>query len=330
MPEKKKRKSIFDRNNRKSLFDVFKKKELEAGGVGISVAVQAEGYLKKRKAAAVTWKNRYCLVKDSFFLWYLSRPSDGFNQHPRGVVPLGGAYVGLQPLEESESDVPDTIEIIHPDISEGSFLLKASSPQEASIWLEELKKAKKATWNNATLGALKMKELEEKRMKAENERLEVIENTKKTDALVEKANKDIKKAEARGNKQDEKYKAKLEKANELLLEKMEEKYEVDEAYAQAEHVLEENTLAKHNMKKILDDTLLKVKNMESKWHTEFPELNGDVELVDSMKNLKFSLGADNNVHHVNVAAIGSKFSSPPPPPKKPPPPPMKPSPPKNK
>lgn len=64
--------------------------------VKTSLYVQKKGYLSKKPFSAKSvvkhqkWQKRWFVLKDSFLIWYKSKPSKGdFDLHPAGVLPLG-------------------------------------------------------------------------------------------------------------------------------------------------------------------------------------------------------------------------------------------------
>ena len=68
-----------------------------------SLYVQKKGFLSKKPFSAKSvvkhqkWQKRWFVLKDSFLIWYKSRPGKGdFDLHPAGVLPLGKSCLRLR------------------------------------------------------------------------------------------------------------------------------------------------------------------------------------------------------------------------------------------
>jgi len=169
------------------------------------------------------WRKYYFATKDGFLLWYVSRAYSGFDRPPRAILPLNGCFV------EISSDNPCVLELIHPDIKQFHVFLKAKSRDDASKWLEALKTAKKASWENANLGAAMVEALEMKGSAIQEEKLEAVKLLEKKAAEINKANKDRMKILERERKLIAPLEEKLERTDAAVNVYLQEKNEIEEA-----------------------------------------------------------------------------------------------------
>mmetsp|Transcript_12872 Transcript_12872/g.16721 ORF Transcript_12872/g.16721 Transcript_12872/m.16721 type:complete len:334 (+) Transcript_12872:122-1123(+) len=254
---------------------------------------QHMGYLSLKNKGEASWKLRFCVVKDGFFIYYMTESAivNTFSQKPRFVIPLNGAYVGYV-SKKSKLNVP-IIEIIHEQIKGAELLLKFENQLEAADWLECLKEAKKATWENAQYGAAKMKKLEEDRQKAEKEKNKVIEDTMRTERMVDKHQKQKTKAEERARRQDDIYSAKLERENELLLEKIKVMEFLREDYTEAEKQLELTVVKRKKLQNQLNAAKMLLHKFEARLNDDCREEgeehnndHGNTETHDALEKAK--------------------------------------------
>jgi PH domain len=111
-----------------------------------SMRPQKEGWLIKkpfRGSSGFTSKlarKRWFAVKDSFIFWWDNEPArdGGFDTHPKGAIPLGGASITL--LSDKM-----TMDIRHPVFTKGECLtVKAADFFEASEWFDVIQAGMKA------------------------------------------------------------------------------------------------------------------------------------------------------------------------------------------
>lgn len=144
----------------------------------VSLRPQKEGWLVKKPfrtgggpfASAKMARKRWFAVKDSFIFWWdTETKSDvGFDSHPKGAIPLGGATISL--LSDKL-----TMELKHPVFTGNDTLtMKAADQFEASEWMAVIHAGMKATWENAILGFALIEKLKAKGSELENEKEEAL------------------------------------------------------------------------------------------------------------------------------------------------------------
>ena len=108
------------------------------------------------------WQRRWFVLKDGFLFYYTKRcKSDQvFNNHPKGVIPLGGCSVCYVKGRNARGELEDrAFEVKHPDFNGASLLLAAEDEAQAQQWVRQLEDCRRVTWENALLGDAKLKAL---------------------------------------------------------------------------------------------------------------------------------------------------------------------------
>ena len=132
----------------------------------IILSPQKTGYLMKKRFSTggkdSPWQRRWFVLKDGFLFYYTKRcKSDQvFNNHPKGVIPLGGCSVSYVKGRNSRGELEDrAFEVKHPDFNGASLLLAAEDEAQAQQWVRQLEDCRRVTWENALLGDAKLKAL---------------------------------------------------------------------------------------------------------------------------------------------------------------------------
>eukprot|EP00924_Labyrinthula_sp_SR-Ha-C_P008789 augustus_masked-scaffold_2-processed-gene-2.28-mRNA-1 protein AED:1.00 eAED:1.00 QI:0/-1/0/0/-1/1/1/0/409 len=186
------------------------------------ITVQQKGYLELKEnndSLLGTWKKRYCVVKDSFFLWYNQKSDSTFSTKPIGVFPLNGAYVDV------DKDYNNIIVIDHKKILGGSYFLRADEVQ-AQEWLMALRKGGDATYEQAKQNTNEIEVLEQKGVEMEQRQLEAIGQLKQKKENLEKAKKARDKVKDSHQNQKKKFAEELEREKEELERKKKQEEQI--------------------------------------------------------------------------------------------------------
>lgn len=228
--------------------------------------VQREGWLSKKPLTgtkAGAWQKRYFVLKDSFLLWYESKPTQGtFNWRPRGVLPLGGANVF--PMGKEGNDF--LFEVVHPGFQNASLLLKADDKADADDWIRVLNECRKATYSNALVGTAQLARIKSVGTRMEKDMLDALHEIQAKAAEIEKERE--KKFQTMLEHMEEQKKHDFE-VNTKLQQTHLLKYEISEA----EKKIEEQRLAK------LSESQLRAE-VESKLQAAKQQV---IELANSLK-----------------------------------------------
>lgn len=184
--------------------------------------VQKKGFLSKKPFSAPSmvkhqkWQRRWFVLKDSFLIWYKSKPSKGdFDLHPAGVLPLGGSDV----FPQGKSEGGYEFELTHPDFNDSSLLLRSPNEEDANDWIRWLGLCKEATWENAMLGDAQMMSLKTKDTKLEKEAEATLQKARQNAKKIQEKRLERQKLMEEQEKRQMKFKEEL-RATKIAAEKL--------------------------------------------------------------------------------------------------------------
>mmetsp|Transcript_8 Transcript_8/g.34 ORF Transcript_8/g.34 Transcript_8/m.34 type:complete len:367 (-) Transcript_8:275-1375(-) len=179
---------------------------LDQGAEEHRILVQKEGPLARQdlNARVKTWKRTHAVVKESFLLFYRSKNETAgpWDSKPSCVVPLNGATVSI--------DLNDKRFISVTNVDCGAnFRVKAENPGEAMDWLVAFKQAKRATLENAMLGAALIEKLQSEGSQLEAEKQKAFEELQEKAARLDREQQQRDAARARDQKRADAIRNKL-------------------------------------------------------------------------------------------------------------------------
>lgn len=226
-----------------------------------TVTVQIQGNLSIRENSGKK-KNRFCVVKDGFFIWYDKPPADSkknklsFDKKPTGLFPLNGAFVKM----EAEDEVQ--IHLRHFEIPKSELTLYPDQ-FAANDWFSKLQDGTRATWEQAKLGVADLELMKAKGTKLEEEKKEAArvleEQIREHDKATRKKNDLIEK----DRKANEKFKNNLEQAQESLEQRNNQLQELNEKYKKEETEMKRLNLKNQQLESKLQMAHIALKRLDN-------------------------------------------------------------------
>lgn len=234
-----------------------------------SISVQKSGYMlmKNLNSGIIggAFKKRYCVIKDSFFLWYPVNTHQGFDQKPKGVLPLNAIYI----TQSSDDKSGCVIEMIHPDITGSEFLLKAEDKVEAQLWLQAIEEAQKFTWEKARLGFAMLEQLKAKGTKNQAEKERAVAELKEKAQKLDKVNRDHRRILERKEKAKQKFDKKIAEAEKMAQEAENNRKEIEEAIRQEEALFKQAAEQKRHLENKISMATMALRRLETSFELEF-------------------------------------------------------------
>mmetsp|Transcript_10553 Transcript_10553/g.12002 ORF Transcript_10553/g.12002 Transcript_10553/m.12002 type:complete len:286 (-) Transcript_10553:373-1230(-) len=242
------------------------------------IVVQQNGYLLIKNISSnnpldLTWRKRFCVIKDGFFLWYNSDSQSGFDRKPKGILPLNSAFTN----KRKEDKEGCTFEIVHPDIYQCEFLFRAISAVEADQWIYALENGKKANWENAMLGAAMIQSMQSTGNKKEDEKKKAIQDLQEKVEKLNKATKDKMRILERERKQIENFETQLKNHDDLIGDKLEEAKNIELAIKEEEQIFKESEAKRRMLEQKLSMATMALRRLETSFQLEFASTKADAQ-----------------------------------------------------
>ncbi|GBG35011.1 Pleckstrin-likey domain-containing family D member 1 [Hondaea fermentalgiana] len=179
---------------------------LDENGLEHHILVQKEGPLQRMDMSMRMpfYKRVHAVVKESFLLFYKSKNESAgpWDSKPTCVIPLNGATVSL--------DVRDRRLISVSNIdSNANFRVKAENPGEAMDWLVAFQQAKRATLENAMLGAALIEKMQAEGSQLEAEKEQAFQEMQERAARLDREQQQREEARLRDQQRADAFQAKL-------------------------------------------------------------------------------------------------------------------------
>ncbi|GBG28181.1 Pleckstrin-likey domain-containing family D member 1 [Hondaea fermentalgiana] len=280
---------------RKSLSRTVGSKAQEMLGLGPNsksrvLEVQRQGFLYKKPFSSNRrgqWQRRYFVLKDSFLLWYTSKPSSAFDMYPAGCLPLGGCSVFPMGREKDGGFV---FEISHPDFDGNTLQLKSKDKAQVDDWIGVLEESSKATWQNAMLGDALIQKLKHAGTAAEKEREEALQEARRAAELMAEAREEKLRLMEAQFERHRKFEEDLQQERERAAA-LEDEVAEHEAHLLREQKEQERELQHaEELQQKLDDAVKAIAKLEAaverRQRTDLPGMEPNPELQEHIETIK--------------------------------------------